>query len=806
MKIALRSLAKNRLYAFINIGGLALGLIIFLFTSMLVAYEKEHDRMFSKRARIFTVGSVFSPASTENIHEFPNVRLAYGPFFDSEIEAAEHVSRSMVRKHLLTIGKESRYQGIRFVDTGFTRIFDFRYLHGKESALDDPGGIILTASAAGRLFGGTDVLGRKISLDHKQEMRVAAVIEDVAPNSHFNSSLIPDLGLAVIAPLAARAGLDGFKMEGEWNTLEPSDMTYVLLPENLDGAWLQDRVDAVYSLHAPKEDLGYISALKVRPLSEANTMVWDAMGFPVLGTLRLLGVLVLIIACANYTNLAAAQSFGRTREIGLRKTFGSTPSQLLTQFLVESLTLVAFSMIIAVACIELMIPAYNGWTGKVVTFDYVGMVPWLSATTAMVGLLACAYPAYLISRVSPIDSLRNVPLTGRKGSAFRGMMIAAQFSLSIFMLAMVLIIYFQNGKVREFSDAFLNPSTVVLEGVEIPVIREKHETLRREWKSLKGVAEVSFSSDVPFYERVIQSHTVMPVKSDKTRGLKVSMISVDPYFMGLYGMKLLTGRNFDRKSEEGAFKGGSEPIPVLVNVTAAESLGFGPGQAAIGRTFHQGPDTREREAREYAIIGLMEDRYFFGLSAKMKPLVLSIRPEEHFYASIRLTGKDIDKTLREIDGVWERVVRNFPIQRSFLDVYFNCLFRILQAINFAFAAFAGLALSLALIGLFGLAAFMAQRRTREIAIRKVMGASVNQITRLLIWQFFKPVIWSLYVAVPSAYLASGIYLDFFSERIDFVIPVILSACVLAILFAWAIVSVHAVKESRAKPVRSLRYE
>jgi putative ABC transport system permease protein len=347
---------------------------------------------------------------------------------------------------------------------------------------------------------------------------------------------------------------------------------------------------------------------------------------------------------------------------------------------------------------------------------------------------------------------------------------------------------------------------VVFAGVEIGEIREKHEILRREWKSLSGVSAVSFSSEVPFYERTVVSHMVTPAKGDATLGFKVNMISIDPDFMGLYGMKLLAGRAFDRNAEADAAERGPGRIKVLVNQTAAENLGFGRGVGAIGQVFYQAPDKRNQKAREYSIVGLVEDRYFYGLSSKMKPLVMSIRPEEHFYASIRLTGKDVARTLDGLDSVWEGVAGNYPIQRVFLDFYFNTLFRILQAINFVFAAFAGLALSLALIGLFGLSAYMARRRTREIAIRKVMGASVNQIVRLLIWRFSKPVMWSLCIAVPSAYLASGIYLDFFSERIDFVIPVILSACVLAILFAWTIVAVHAIKVSRVKPACSLRYE
>ena len=805
LKLALRNLAKYRLYAFINITGLALGLTIYIFGSILVTYENNHDHMFSQREHIFTVGSVFSPNAGTGILEYPNVRMAYGPLFATEIEEAPNVVRVLNRVHLLTIENNNYYQNIRFAETGFTDMFDFIYIHGDKRAIDNPKGLILTASTAKKLFNRIDVVGEVISLDHKHDMHIVAIIEDVAPDTHFNSSFLPDNQLTIIASLETLANIGDFKMEGDWKDLNPYDMTYILLPENRNQAWLQDQVNAVSQRHAPADEIETISALKVRPLIKANTLIWDAFGFPVLESAWLLSLLILIIACLNYTNLATAQSFGRSREVGLRKTLGATKTQLLAQFLTESMCLAVFSMILSVACIELLIPVYNGLTGKMMILQYIDILPWLLFTTLTVGLLAGAYPAYQISRLSPIDSLHNTLNNGHKGSRFRSFMIAAQFSISIFMLAMVLIIYFQNQKMKDLSTMFLKTPTVILDRMNNLDIRKKHETLRQELKSIPGVQAVAFSSGMPF-ALMDNTHNITATEGDETIGFDITLESIDFDFIDAYDIELIAGRPFHQQIANDVFKDDNAQVNVILNQLAAEKLGFGRDEKVIGKTFYQILDERHPQARAYTIIGLMKDVYYNGTHSEKNPMGFYIYPELHGFASIKVNELNLNQTLKDIDTVWNRVIENYPIRRTFLDFYFNLFFRFPQGINNVLAAFSAVALSLALFGLYGLAAFMAQRRTKEIGVRKVMGANVSQIVRLLIWQFSQPVLWSLLVAIPSSYLASRMYLDFFPERFNFMLPVIILASLIGILTAWIIIASHAIKIARAKPIKSLRYE
>ena len=351
IKLALRNMAKNRLYALINIAGLAIGLTVFLLSSILAHYERNHDGMFAQRDRIFTAGSVFAPEADITVLETDSIYTAITPLIRNELPDIEAIARTVRREFLVSVGDgvDSYYQTITFADEDLTRIFDFDYLYGNGDAITDPSGIILSESVAEKFFGRSDVVGEVLSLDHRQDLRVAAVIADVPSDSHFSTAINSDPDSLVFAPLAVLESIEDTNFAENWNYLSMGDMTYMLLPENRGRQWLEEQLNASYQRHAPRDQLDFIPRLHVRPLIEANTMIWDAIGIPVIDTVRLLGLLVLVIACVNYTNLATAQSLGRAREVGLRKTFGATRQQLLVQFIVESLTTAVLAMALAVA-------------------------------------------------------------------------------------------------------------------------------------------------------------------------------------------------------------------------------------------------------------------------------------------------------------------------------------------------------------------------------------------------------------------------------------------------------------------------
>ena len=807
IRLALRNLAKNRLYAAINVLGLALGLTIFMSGAIIAKYEENHDHMFSQRDRIYTVGTVFNPAAKIGIKETDGVYSAFGPLMEAEVPELEAVVRTIGREFLVGQGLDSYYQTIRFADPQFTRIFDFNYIEGDASVLEDPSSMIITESAARKLFGHTRVLGETLSLDNSHNLQIAAVIEDVPADSHFNSQIIiNDAKLGLIAPLAALNTITGYALEGNWNNLSTGNLTYMLVPPELDQNWLQAQVNRVYEKHTSEDIKNFAIELKTRPLQLANTLIWDAVGFPMIDTVQLLGMLVLFVACVNYTNLATAQSFGRAREVGLRKTFGASQSQLLLQFLTESLTIVLLAMLIAIASLELLLPLFNQWSGKVVELNHWQSLPFLVLTTLAVGLLAGAYPAWLITRSNPIDSLKNSVLKTRGGNRFRGFMIGIQFAISIFMLSVVSVVYMQNQKVEESSRIYDKDHTLIMERMGIDPIMERFDTLRLELLNLPGVEQVSLSSQVPF-EQNNSASRITPVSGDESQAMSLSQITIDPYFLETYNIPLLAGRALDPQIALDSGTTGTSQINVLINQMGAANLGFGAGPDALGRSFYSIPDPDSTQPEvQYTIVGLLPDQNIQGLQNKIKPTMFYHWTSNMRIASVRLKAEDINETLADIDAVWAMLIPDYPLQKRFLDDIFNDVYAVFRMTNIMLAGFSAIALSLALIGLFGLAAFMSSQRTREIGIRKVLGAKISQITWLLVWQFSIPVLWSLLPALPLSYFAANLYLNFFSERISTVIPVVVLASIIGLAMAWLIVAGHAFRVASAKPVQALRYE
>ena len=803
IKIALRNLRKNKLYAAINVLGLALGLTTFVCGSLIYDYEKTHDLFFEESRNIYSLGSLSAPSAGLPFAEFGAVYPAVGPLVEAELADVEAVARTINREFLLSVEDRGFYEYLRFADPALLRIFDFDYIHGDITALDDPSGLLITESAAIKYFGEIDVVGRVITFDNEFDYYVRAVIRDVPLNSHFNSTLVVDQSLDILAPLLALNRMRDWDMAGNWNNLSMGNMTYVLLPDSLDGEWLQAQIDGVYERMTPEDEKENIAGFTVNHISKANSGIWDMIGIPVLEAVALLSFLVLIVACVNYTNLATAQSLGRTREVGLRKTMGASQVQLLRQFLVESLVITTIAMVIAIAALEIIIPLFNNATGKSLALNYIETLPWLLVTTVFVGLFAGLYPAWLITRTNPIEALRDIARKGKKGSAMRSVMIGLQFAISAFMLAIVSIVYMQNEQVKEASYEFPRSEIYTLGRLNIDDIRVKLDTLKNELEALPNVDSVSFSSQVP-YEQNNSSSSFTTVPGDEAGEFTLMYLNMTPDFLETYDIPVLAGRGLNREMANDFRRENSESLNVIVNEMALSRLGVASADEALGKRFYS--TNPEATVREFVIVGVVPTQNIVGLFNELKPWFYQYSDDFLRLGSVRITGGNMLDTVDDIEDVWERVVPDYPIQGRFLDDVFNDVYNILAYMNAALAGFAFLALSLAMIGLFGLAAFMAALRTKEIGVRKVLGASSTQIARLLVWQFSRPVMWALLVALPAAYFASSLYLNFFADRVDSQIVILAVAGFIAVLLAWGTIAGHAIRIARANPVLALRYE
>lgn len=804
VKIALRNLRKNKAFAAINISGLAIGMTIYVFGGLLVNYERTHDTFFENYDRTYTIGATASPELNVGVDNFNSVQSAVGPLIETELTDVEAVARTIQREYLIAMGPDSFYEQIRFADPALLQIFDFNYIHGDSSVLDDPSALLISETTAIKYFGKTDVIGEVVTLDNEFDFYVGAVIEDVPLNSHFSSLVIMDSPFSIVAPIQALTRTREFDVNGDWNNLSIGNMTYVLLPPTLDQGWLQTQMDGLFERSVPKEQAQAITSFNVHPLVYANTAVWALIGMPVIEVISLLSFLVLVVACVNYTNLATAQSLGRSREVGMRKTMGAGRRQLLAQFLVESLVIAAIAMVIAIAILEIIIPLFNNSAGKALTLNYLTTLPWLIATTAIVGLLAGLYPAWLITRASPIDALRDSARKGKKGSRMRAVMIGAQFAISAFMLALVAIVYMQNEKVKESSYVFPRSEVYTLDRLNVESITERLDTLRHELEALPNVDRVAYSSQVP-YEQNNSSTSVSVLPGDEAGEFSLQYMSMTPEFLEAYDIELLAGRPLSRDITNDASTEESETVNVIVNEMALEQLGIASPADAINKRFYN-YDDEDGSVPEYVIVGVAPTQNITGLFNAEKPWMYTWEPDYIRIGSVRITGGNIMDSVEQIEAAWDRVIPDYPMQGQFLDETFNDVYDILKYMNASLAGFAFIALALALIGLFGLAAFMAAQRTKEIGVRKVLGASSLQIAKLLVWQFSTPVLWALAVALPGAYFASSLYLNFFADRIDSPILVLVISGAVAVMLAWGTVAAHAIRIARANPIHALRYE
>jgi putative ABC transport system permease protein len=804
VKIALRNLRKNKAFAAINIAGLAIGLTVFVFGILIVNYERTHDMFYKNADRIYTIGSTAAPELNVGIENFTAVHTAVGPAIEADISDVEMVARTITSEYLIGMGEDRFYETIRFADPELLQIFDFQYIQGEESALDDPSSLLITESTAIKYFGRTDAIGEVVTLDNKHDFYVSAVIADLPLNTHFNSGMLIDSQFNIVAPIQALSGLNDFDVAGDWDNLSIGNMTYVMLPEELDGEWLQSQMDALFERVMDADRRKVLSAFVVYPLSSANTGVWDMIGIPAISVVTLLSFLVLFVACVNYTNLATAQSLGRSREVGMRKTMGASQGQLLIQFLVESLVIATIAMIIAVAALEILIPVLNNLANKALEIDYLTTLPWLVATTVLVGLMAGLYPAWLITRASPIDALRDNARKGRKGSRMRSVMIGLQFAISAFMLALVAIIFMQNEQVKASSYEFPRSEIYTLERLNVDSIRDRLDTLKNELEALPNIDSVAFSSQVP-YEQNNSSWTISLEPGDAAGKFQLQYLSMSPGFFDAYDINTISGRPLSRDIANDENREGAEVVNVIVNEMALEKLGIASPGEAIGRSFYNFSE-EDGPIPEFVIAGVAPTQNITGLFNADKPWMYMYDKRRLRIGSVRITGGSMMEVVDGIEDVWDRVIPDYPMQGRFLDDTFNDVYKILKFMNMALAGFAFVAFSLALIGLFGLAAFMATQRTKEIGVRKVLGASSFQIARLLVFQFSKPVLWALGIALPAAYFASSGYLNFFADRINTTIPVLLAAGIVATLLAWGTVAGHAIRIARANPVQALRYE
>jgi putative ABC transport system permease protein len=782
--IAFRNLARQKVYAFINIFGLAVGMACCLVIFLYVRHELSFDRYHAKADRIFRVNS-------EDWAPTPPI---IAPTLETDFpDLIEHA----VRFYQPDGGRAVQYEDrlfwemrVSYAEPAVFDVFTYPMLRGNpETALTRPQTAVLTESAALKYFGDEDPLGKILLIGdgtlHPYE--VTGVVKDLPSNTYFRFDFL--LSFNTLGLYMGDA-LESWSWGNFYN--------YVLLKEGVAAADLESRLPSFMERHTGSAyEGGWLQPVSDIYLNPQPEQEWFPTGNALyVYLLTTIAVFVLLIACVNFMNLSTARATQRAQEIGMRKALGALRRQLAFQFLGEAVLLSLFALGISVALVELTLPALNTMAGKSLETDYlsnpatlVGMVGFAT----LVGFCAGSYPAFLISGFNPISVLKNQHAARSTHAGLRKGLVIAQFTISSCLFTGTAIVFQQLGYMQSTALGFDREHLVTLSAPDYPRFRQAVE-------SLAGVQQVTSANLVPG-----QGFDVWPLWADgmdPDSAVSMRLIRADYDFVETLGIKIAQGRDFspDRTADaQNSF---------LLNEAAArqfaETLGW---TDPVGRPFAlfdwdgQGEFSNRRPG---TVIGVVEDFNFTSLHREVEPLAIMLNAG--WGQTVLRLKPGATATLAQIEAVWKQLFPGRPFTFEFVDQQIDAQYRAEQRLSQVLGVFTGLAFLIACLGLFGLAAFTAERRTKEIGIRKVLGASVSSIVALLSKDFVRLVLIAIVIATPIAYFSMQWWLDDFAYRIEIGPGIFALAGVLALLIALATVSYQAIKAALADPVKSLRYE
>ena len=787
-KIAFRNLWKHKVFSFINIMGLTVGMTACFLIFLYVRFELSYDNMHGKADRIYRLVSDIKTPS-DLIHASgpawavpPNTKHDF-----PEVEEFVRVSGNsfLVRKGNIKFQEEKSV----LADSAFFKVFDFPMVRGnRETALSAPLSLVLTESTAKKYFGKQDAMGQTLLLTGDAiPAKVTAVIKDIPENSQIQADMI--------VSMSTLTGKWDTTLDKQWGNYGSS--AFLLLKPGADPKSLEKKFPAFLERRNGDEmkKLQMYPTLFLEPLRDVYLHSTrdgaKTANIKNVYIFSLIAIFILLIACINFINLTTARSTERAKEVGIRKVVGAIKNQLAKQFIGESVIVCVLAFIFTFFLAMLLIPPFNQLAGKTITtgvFDHPGYLALLFGAAVTIGLLAGFYPALVLSSFQPITVLKGKFSSGAKGIFLRKGLVILQFSISIVLITGTLIVYQQMNYMRNQNLGFDKEQMVVIESNGDPA----KEAFRQSLTTIPSVKSVTLSSSVPGGGNPGAYSEVENQKGDmQIANLELYFVDFD--YIPNYSMKMVAGRAFSRD-----FKTDTTQAMVL-NESAVKLLGYASPGDAVGKRFRQW-------GREGKIIGVMKDFHFRSLQQEIKPLSMRIEPNGCHLISANITGNNVPATLAAIEEKWKTLIPNRPFNYFFLDEFFDRQYRSEQRFGNLFLNFAILAIFISCLGLLGLASYSTYQRTREIGIRKVMGASVSGIVHLLSKEFLALLFIAFVIASPIAWLVMHRWLEDFSYRIGIHWWIFMVSGMIAFLVAIFTVSFQAIRAALVNPVISLRTE
>jgi len=786
LTVAIRNIARNKTFSAINILGLAIGMACCILILLYVQDELSYDRHHEHADRIYRLAEEAHIAGQTRriaITSFP-----MGPALVQDYPTVVDAVRFYKNDEKTPVANQQNQfyeRGVLFTETSIFQVFDFPLIQGDpRTALQEPHSIVLTEEMARKYFGDQDPMGQTLSVDSKT-FKITGILENHTHNTHLQFNF-----------------LVSSMRHSDW--IDHSYYTYLLLQDAHAADELETELPNFIERYMGEQLKA--SGIQFKPFLQPLTDIHlhSHLEFEISpnGDIRyvylflVIALFVLVLACINFMNLSTARSATRSKEVGMRKVVGANRSQLIRQFMGESILLALLALLFAVVLVELSLPAFNAFTQRELVLDYAGnwhVVLALLSVALFAGLLSGIYPALFLSAFQPVEVLKSVMNRGLKTSYSRKTLVVFQFVISIILIIGTVVVYHQSDYIKNKKLGFNKEQVIV-----IPIDRQLVKRYKSAVSAQAAVLNVSASSTVP--GREIAAHlfrpSLDPVHKD---ALLINVMYVDHEFIPTYGIEVLEGRAFSEdigSDRNGAF---------ILNEAALRKLGWTSyTNRKLERVYPEGNILNVEIQGD--VVGVVKDFHYQSLHHEIEPLVLMMGGSWIEYLSIRIRSDDIAATLNFLKTQWLEVVSNRPFDYFFLDDDYDKLYRTEEQIGTLFGLFSILAIFVASLGLFGLASFTAQLRIKEIGIRKVLGASVSNLVLMLSKEFVLLVGIANLIAWPIAYYAMNRWLQDFAYRIDLEIWAFVLSGVLALLIALTTVSYQAWKVARTNPVDALRYE
>jgi putative ABC transport system permease protein len=801
IKIAFRNITNNKIYSFINIVGLAIGIaccvIIASFIQSELSYDNFHENgdnicrvnLFGKIGdNEFNVANSPTPLAEALREDFPEVVKSV---------RIERVQDTFI-KHNNTIIKEGNFF---YADSTIFEVFTIKLTEGNpKSALSSPNNVVITEKIAKKYFGTKHPIGETIIKDDGTEFLITGIVKELPTNSHFHYDFIASMST----------------IEDQLGTMWVSNdvYTYILLSDGSSAIELENKLPKMVEARVgPQiETLMGVSfndfnkggnSIKffVQPLKDIHLSSGTYANIEPGGSLEsiyiftAIAIVILLLACVNFVNLTTARSIRRSSEVGIRKVLGSYKARLVQQFLSESVLITFISLLVAVGLIEILLPIFNSISGKEIHVSYFTnweVIPILLCITVFVGILSGSYPAFLLASYKPALVLKSKGANGIKGGKFRGAVVVFQFSITIILLASTLIIHDQLTFVQNKNLGYDNNQMLVL-----PTVNElgnQKIAFKTEMLKNSNISKATLTSSLP--NRRLSATIFQKGNSEDNQNYAFTYCYVDYDFMDTYELELKEGRFFSNEFS-------TDTASVLINETAVAELGF-------ENPLNEGmkiPDEETGGMIELKIIGVVKDFHMENLREEIRPLVIALNTErEASFLSLKINTENLSQSIALVEEQWNKFLPGKAFEYQFMDDDFNTYYMEEQRTGHLFTSFTILAIFIACLGLLGLISFSVEQRTKEIGIRKVLGASISTILIMLSKEFAKWIIISNVIAIPIVYYFMNQWLENFAYRGNITFSVFIIAGLFSLIIATITVSFHTVKAAIANPVKSLKYE